>query len=72
MDDSLKVVKVEHHAWHTCPCVRCVMERNERSETTVKTHRRLAVGAAHILGFFSRRCDSGSLARDEMNKQERK
>ncbi len=64
-----EVTSTEHHHLPTCPCVRCVVERERRSGPANDHVRNLSVDAAHILGFISKRCPAGSLARQLAERQ---
>ena len=65
-----EITETEHHALQTCPCVRCVVERERRGLGRPANNpiRRIPVDVAHVLGFIPTRCPEGSLARRLMNE----
>lgn len=68
-----EVTHVEHHWLKTCPCNACGAERKRRDllASPPKSHlTNISVGAAYALGFISRRCAEGSLARRLMLKNQ--
>jgi len=72
MDDVFVVTTTEHHYLPTCPCNKCEAERQRRglNATPDTPIRHISVDTAYLLGFITRRCPSGSLARQEMLREQ--